>query len=131
MKTKTASYGFSLAMVLAAISVLFLAGCGGGDGDSDSTPASVAGRWQGTSTLEGKSFAESLTLTQNGNSVAGTWGGAPVSGTVDGNSVSVSGSTVQNGWALGKKFDASVSGETMSGKKWMGIWQAGAEPTWL
>lgn len=130
MKNRFALTGLSIVMALVATSVLLLTGCEGGGG-GDSTPANVAGTWKGTGTIGDSSASHTLTLTQSGSSVSGTFDQTPVSGTVEGNDVLVSGSTVRNGVALWSKLDASVSGETMTGEKAMAIGNVGTEPIWM
>lgn len=94
--------------------------------------AMVAGTWTGTYTMpSGESSPDELILTQSGSSVNGTLKDTPVSGTVDGNHVSLLGATVRNGVAWSKKLEASVSGETMTGVETWGMGDVGEEPIWL
>ena len=130
MKNAAATICFSILAMFASSSALLLTGCGGDE--DDSPPATVAGKWQGTRTLEGAGpDSATLTLAQNGDSANGTWDGVAVGGTVSGNSLVLSGFKTQNGISMHHKLELSISGETMTGTETMGIGNVGSEPYWL
>ena len=84
-----------------------MVGCGGGR----STPASVAGNWEFQDTTPGHSGGSSvLILTQNGSQVTDTLNGAPITGVVDGNSLTLTVNLIG-----GAVYDGTVSGNQMSG----------------
>ena len=124
---------FAAIAIMSATSVVFLAGCGGWSDSGGGTPANVAGTWTGARTSGNLTPSVKLILAQSGSSVSGTYiatpvsGGIPVSGTVDGNSVAVSGSTVAFGVPFTVTIETSVSGESMTGTETDGL---GNPPLW-
>jgi len=94
-------------------------GCGGDGGSSDSgTPANVAGTWSGTTggfgTSGHDSYSATLTLTQDGAAVTGTYtiglSVLSVTGVVDGDNVVLTGSDTAV-----RTLDLTANDNTMSG----------------
>lgn len=105
-----------------------LVGCGGGDGDDDSSSqvAGISGTWTGvaTSSVGAGSLNITVTLSQQGTNVTGTFTCSPgsgtclhatgsVSGTVSGNSVTLA-IVFPDTHSCGA-FNATISGDSMNG----------------
>ncbi len=101
-------------MAAIAITALFMAGCEG-DGDDDDS-SSISGTWRGTIKSTIGTFSTVLVLDQDGNDVSGTWDGSyPVSGTLNGVSLALSGSAVESGVTFTYSMELVWTGESMSG----------------
>ena len=131
MKRKYVLTPFAVTAILSGISMFFCAGCEKGGGSSE--PVAVAGTWEGTRILEGGTVqSEELNLSQNGNAVSGDLDGTPVSGTVSGNRLSLSGSAVRgDGVLLPKKLTAKIEGISLIGTETWGIGAPGSGTVWL
>lgn len=116
-------------LMIAVFTTLAIAGCGGGDGGggSSTTPANLSGTWKGkaTSSISGTFVNITLTITQTGSDISGTLtcstgdvsclhSTASISGTIVGSNLTT-GVVWSDNHSCGT-FDASVSGNTMSGQ---------------
>lgn len=113
-------------VVVAGTVVWGTTGCEDSGGGS-STPADVAGTWKGSSIGDDPANSDAditMALTQNGSSLAGNIDGAPLNGSVSGNSIVAS---FPGGEGDTVTLNGTVAGSTMSG-----TWESstGERGTW-
>ena len=92
-----------------------LVGCEGGGDSGEGTPVDIAGTWKGTYTIAGYgSYNCVVRLTQDGKNVSGTVQveqSIPVTGVVEGNRVSL---TIGKGAVYEANVEGTVDGNTMN-----------------
>ena len=118
-----------LVIVIGAMALFFLVGCGGGGGGNNddrggepTSPANIQGLWSVTEKVDATACGEGVYTTERTYSVSQTNStisisilGHAFSGSVDGNRVSWSGSSTENGETFFMRFSGKVSGDAMSG----------------
>ena len=106
--------GASRLAVLAAVAALLPLGAAGADAPD------VTGTWTMTVETQMGSGSPTFTLTQEGQTVTGTYEGyfgeAPVTGAVEGNEVTLSIEVTAQGQDMKVDYVGTVDGDTMTGK---------------
>jgi hypothetical protein len=108
----------------ALIAVLIAVGAMGGAVAAYAADANVAGTWNLTTETQRGTRNASMVLTQSGENVTGTYkgqrGDIPISGTVKGNTLSLSYKLDLQGSELEVKYVGTVEGDTVNGTVAMG-----------